>query len=782
MSTLEYKSELPPALRRVLADVRRRIRAYVWIEGLALLVAVVGVAFWLGLGLDWLFEPSPEVRRVALVAVGAVALYVVYRYLLRRVFVPIPDHSAAILLERRFPSLREHLLTAIDAASPQHTNAYDAELVSQIQRAAVEAVAGIKPSEVFSRGPLMRAVATASLLVASVVLFALLSRDVFAFWIERIALSDEPWPRRVALEVVGFQPDDQGRRVHKLAQDDDFELLVRASAAGHEIPSEVEIRFRLADGRRGRDTMIRVGEAKPGRDDFQLFRYEFKRVAADMRFDVVGGDARVRDLELHVVDRPELLAIELECVYPDYLERQTRRLPVTGGMRIPEGTRVVLHASATKPLTAANIRTTHDPRDVAIPFPDEPQKELRWEYGTVVDDDVLLLNVTDTDNVTSREPYRVSLAVVRDEVPQVAVRLAGIGSAITADAILPMSGTITDDYALDRAWFEYRVDTGETHIRPLMRNPAGEPVFTELEPFDTRAIDPSTGKRALTLRPGQRLMLSLKATDRYDLKRQPEPAPQATEPETSLLHAGSSQQFTLDVVTLSELLALLERRELQLRQRYEAIYEKMTDMRNLLARVDLDESPASRGNNSSPDNATTDPKAPAVDNGPRDDSSTAGAQRALARRRLRVAGSRQDVVQSADEVTGIAEAFDDLHDELLNNRVDNPDLRSRLREQIARPLHQIAEQRMPKLAVQLELLEEHLHDADGPPALTKSLALADEILVEMREVLDRMLELETYNEVVSQLRGIISDQQEISRQTKQRQRERLRSLFEDEDE
>ena len=65
------------------------------------------------------------------------------------------------------------------------------------------------------------------------------------------------------------------------------------------------------------------------------------------------------------------------------------------------------------------------------------------------------------------------------------------------------------------------------------------------------------------------------------------------------------------------------------------------------------------------------------------------------------------------------------------------------------------------------------------PELEKSIALADEILVEMRQVLDRMLELETYNEVVALLRGIITDQDEINRQTKERQKERLRNLFDE---
>jgi hypothetical protein len=141
----------------------------------------------------------------------------------------------------------------------------------------------------------------------------------------------------------------------------------------------------------------------------------------------------------------------------------------------------------------------------------------------------------------------------------------------------------------------------------------------------------------------------------------------------------------------------------------------------------------------------------------------------------------QNVVQSADEVEGVAEAFDDLGEQLTNNRIDNPDLKSRLREQIARPLHQIASERMPKLTAQLKLVEENIDDAaQGEAELAKSIALADEILVEMKHVLDRMLELETYNEVVALLRDIITDQNEINRQTIERHREKLRGLFEDE--
>jgi hypothetical protein len=758
------RTDLAPAIRRVLDSVRRRIRAYVWIEAAALLVVLLGVAFWLGLLGDWLFEPSSGVRQVALAMLAVAAVFVAYRYLLRRIAVPISDATAATLLERRFPALNEHVQTAVDmASSPERAAAYHPEFIYETQQFAAHAVANIDPAALFNRGPLIKAVTAAAILGLSVVIFAVASRDAFGFWLQRIALSNEPWPRRVHLEVVGFPVDDSGRRTHKLAQDDDFELLVHADTSEFEVPDEVEIRFRLADGRRGRDTMIRVGDAASAQDEVQLFRYQFKRVAGDMEFDVVGGDDRVRDLRLQVVERPELFAIELECVYPKYLGRESRRLPVTGGMRIPEGAQLVLHANSTKPLTAASIHRANNQTDAQLNFKDEPKQQLQWSYGAFTEDDVLMVSITDVDGVASREPYRVSLAVVRDEVPQIAVRLAGIGTAVTPDAVLPFVGKVTDDYGLDHAWYEYRVDGGAAETRPLSASLAGEPLLSELDAFDLRAVDPSTGQRLFELKPGQKLSLSLKAADRFDLADSP--------------RAGASQQFTLDVVTPGDLLALLERRELALRQRYEAIYDKMTDTRNLLARVDFDNANAdgpvpSEGSSSSDEAAAANEDAA--------ESSPAATSRELARRRLRVAGSLQNVTQSADEVSGIAEAFDDLGDQLTNNRIDNPDLKSRLREQIALPLHRIADERMPELAAQLKLLEQQVADAAAAkPQLQKSIEFADQLLVEMRQVLDRMLELETYNEVVALLRGIITDQDEISRQTKERQKERLRDLFEE---
>jgi hypothetical protein len=750
---------LPPTVRRALDAVRFRIRAYVALEGMAVLVAVVGVMFWLGLAIDHYFEPSAAIRRIALILAACVAVYTCYRYLLRRLIVPISDTTLAVLLERRFPALKDHVITAVDVAQPDRAHAYHHELVARTNREAAMSVSEVNTFDIFDLRPVTRSFTLAIVLLLSVLMLALFSQETYNVWLNRIALSEEPWPRRVHLEVVGFAADENGNRVHKVAQDDPYELIVHAATDGYEAPSEIEIRYRLPDGRRGRDPLDRIGQPAAGPNSFQQFRYEFKHVVGDMTFDVIGGDDRVRDLQLKVVDRPELVAFELECVYPSYLGRPPRRMPVTGGMRIPEGTQIVLRANSTKPLKTVRIHGALDKHEKLSTFSEHPEQKLQFEYGTLSSDDVLLISVTDTDGIANREPYRVSLTAVKDEIPQVAIRLSGISLAITPDAVLPFVGKITDDYALDRAWFEYQVDAGPIGKRPLSRQPNGQPIVEKLDAFDTRRLE-TTGKRALEIKPKQKFTLSLKAADRCNLTKEP--------------RAGSSQQFVLEVVTPADLLALLERRELALRQRFEAIYEKLTDTRNLLSRVGSEELPKSE-----PHAAPQITEKKTTEEGELS-SADASPERLLSRTRLRVVGSLQNIVQSTDEVTGVAEGFDDLVDELNNNRIDNPDLKSRLGEQIARPLRQIASQRMPQLTKQLKLVEDRIEDPSTmAPELKKSISLADQTLVEMKQVLDRMLELQNYNEVVALLRDIISDQDRMNQRTKERQKERLRSLFQD---
>src|SRR5690242_8625008 len=93
---------LEPAIRSLLARLRRKIRAYLWVDGLAQLTIVAGAAFWISLALDWLVEPPVPLRIAVVVGVLVALAVIAYRTLISRLLVRLEDRSMALLLERQF--------------------------------------------------------------------------------------------------------------------------------------------------------------------------------------------------------------------------------------------------------------------------------------------------------------------------------------------------------------------------------------------------------------------------------------------------------------------------------------------------------------------------------------------------------------------------------------------------------------------------------------------------------------------------------------------------------
>src|SRR5262245_16996929 len=98
----------------VLGRLRSRIRRYVALEGIAIVVAVLGIAFWFSLATDYWLEPSVVFRQVFLALVLAATAVALVRYLLLRLVRVIRNRALALVLERRFRQLDERLITAVE--------------------------------------------------------------------------------------------------------------------------------------------------------------------------------------------------------------------------------------------------------------------------------------------------------------------------------------------------------------------------------------------------------------------------------------------------------------------------------------------------------------------------------------------------------------------------------------------------------------------------------------------------------------------------------------------
>ena len=65
----------------------------------------------------------------------------------------------------------------------------------------------------------------------------------------------------------------------------------------------------------------------------------------------------------------------------------------------------------------------------------------------------------------------------------------------------------------------------------------------------------------------------------------------------------------------------------------------------------------------------------------------------------------------------MAESFDDIRKQLVNNRVDTEELKERLQSGIADPLRKIAGEMLPELERRLELLQTSLEQSKFEPEL-----------------------------------------------------------------
>ena len=590
---------------------------------------------------------------------------------------------------------------------------------------------------VFRGRPLVWKTVGAAVLWLLVLWFSAAQQEAFAFWLQRMQLGQDLWPRKVQLSVVGFSKEG-GQQVLRVARDDDLDLQVRASLTdGLIAPERVEIRYRMPDGRRGKDTMVKVGEALPGRDDTQLYRYTFQNVGADLSFDVIGGDDRIRDLLLKVVERPQIRKIVLDCEYPSYLERGPENVPVPSRVEVEEGTRALCRIECTKQLAELRVHDPEEQTDLPTNLSTDNPLQAEFDLGQIGTDRVLLISARDRDGVESRDPYRIFISVIPDTPPEVAVGLSGIGSAITPQAIIPLKGKISDEYGLNRIWYESQIGDEEPESWAVQGSYQRRLKFSRLQSLDLALTDPRTNKPLIDVQPGMQLALSVHASDYYDLSDVP--------------HVGRSLRFLLDVVTESELRAILEKRELTLRQRFESIYEKMVATRELLQRVEFE-----------------------LTEGVKPEETARTRQRD----RLRVGGCLQNSAQLSHETLGVAEGFDGIVIELENNRIDTEELTVRLGKNIAAPLRVIAEEMLPDLQSSLKLLESSFADGQPQVALhTQSIVQSDAILARMKQVLDRMLELESYNELVALLRSIVDEQQELQDLTKKERRRKLRDIL-----
>lgn len=776
------KPELPAPIRSILSGMRQRVRLFIWLEGLLAAVIWLGITFWAALALDYLpvllgaTEMPRLARGLALVAIAGVLGWIVYRWIFVRLAVPLSDASLALLLERKYGAFRDSLITSVELTAPGHPEPFSPDMLAVTERQATDRIGEVRYGELLRYGRLGGMLAACVALGLSFAALGAVDQQYGGNILRRAfnriyLLDDQPWPRHARIEVVGLEIEhppltpggapqiefltfDKNNRI-KVAQGASASLKVRADQEATVVPRTCTVHYQsqAAGENPGEWGSVRLSKYRDT-EEGRIFASEgrpFRGLLSTLTFDVVGYDFRVRDYRIDVVEAPAIVETRLDLQFPAYLGRAgsapgepLRDQPyVAAGTFVPAGTEVTLHFTANKAVQTAEVRPADDPTASAIQLSVESDGlQFRYVVPPLMQNAALEVLITDADQVRMDRPHRIYLTAVADEAPRVTARLAGIGSAVTPDVVIPLSGQVTDDYGLEKAWSEVVLGK-ETEPREFpLEIAAGGEVETRIDFRELRRENPE-----FALEPKSKLRLTIKASDKHDLTGGP--------------HIAAAALDDLEVVTGEELLVRLEIQEVGLRRRFEQILEEMRQMRDAVLRV----------RKSLSGEATT-----AAEPGEDAGSKLTPEQEAARERELRVLRVQRAGVQSqksAAETLGVAGGFLDIREQLINNRIDTEDRKQQLEEVIAGPLQAIGREDFPALDEKLKDLESQLEAATASEASEAAVTAVNDTIAKMEAVLEQMRDLQNYNDLLDIVRKLLKDNEALLERTKKEQKRRL---------
>ncbi|MGN6547686.1 MAG: hypothetical protein ACTHK7_21735, partial [Aureliella sp.] len=121
---------------------------------------------------------------------------------------------------------------------------------------------------------------------------------------------------------------------------------------------------------------------------------------------------------------------------------------------------------------------------------------------------------------------------------------------------------------------------------------------------------------------------------------------------------------------------------------------------------------------------------------------------------------------------------EDIRLQLINNRTDSIDRQTRLQDRVHEPLQKVLAGEMEELRSRLGQLQTAVMSPAGGAAQATAAAEAnDRLLVALDGIVANLLDLESYNEIVDLVRGILEDEERLLEETQKKQKQSIFDLL-----
>lgn len=817
---------LPVSIRSTLDALRSVLSRFVLCQAFVQWAIGMLAAYWLFGFVDYLpaafgsAESPAWIRIIMLGLLAAGTLHVLYHQLWKRWLVRWSDDALALLIERKYPEFQSSLVTTVQASkSPIGRSAtvdhpHRPGFLALAQKQALELLPRVEVAKLVRSQPLQWQLgALGGMLALSIVLVTLYPNWV-RHWNQRLfTLANTPWPRAVVLGVEGIEfevPSFTGTnssqryllafRENSIAVPAGQSGVLKSFAAldAKSVPELCTVYFRDEDGNRGRANMRRL-TALDGKQPFLLDGPPLEGMNQSLWLSIAGGDARISNLYLDVVQPPLITEVQLKVAYPTYLQRSTQSrfgeeiLPYRTGMRIPQGSEITLLIDTNKEVLSCDfislrsdkVATSSEIQKLTL---ESPSSKLEVPLGVLETNMLMEFRLWDTFGICSSRVQQFVFSATVDQAPQVDMILDGIGTSVTENVVIPVQGKVKDEYDVQSTWLEVVAGEGQT-IRFNVDHSVDGEVEYQIDMKEQR------DSNVVAINAGSTVALTLAADDYFDLTDEPQ--------------IGKSATAQLSVVTPDQLLLLLDRREAAMRKRLEQIIGEVGQLRDLLVNVERREA-----------GELVAPVPTTVDDQPVTETEEQRIERILRIQLLRSQQAISQISKSGSELTGVEKEIAQIAKELINNRIDSVDRRTRWQEKIQLPLHRLLDESWQDLLKHTQSLEKSFSrgvasanssgdskstpldssaaartEETAPTSLTdpsnasanqnppikdtivQAIKANDESLARLQSILADMLEIQDQTAIIDMLREIIDNSNSLIEETKDYKKEQDRKAL-----
>lgn len=409
-----------PALAALLARVRRRLVAQVWLHGVGGMLVAVSAWLVFAFFADWALHVPLAVRWLHLAVLVALPIALLWREVLRYLR-RVPDAAGlAVLVERAHPDLHELLVTAVQMQGR------DAKDVDPTLRARILRDAELRARALDIRGVLverpqtLRALAGFTALALSL-LGALSGGDTTRIFLQRLIGRDVPWPQRTTLELIVADPARPGEflrsedeLVVRVARGMDLPVAIHAKG---ELPLEVVLHFK--DG----------GDAVLASASDGEFRTLLRSLQEPLELHATGGDDedQLPRLRVLVLDPPDIASLAIEIVPPSYVSAPAR-IEFDRDVQVLAGSRLLVRVIPTPAEATGSVRLL--PADTLVtleprPFPQqdaEAQARTGLGFELMAEESLRYrFELRDSTGLVDPEPGLFAVDVIEDERPEVEI-------------------------------------------------------------------------------------------------------------------------------------------------------------------------------------------------------------------------------------------------------------------------------------------------------------------------------------------------------------------------